>query len=327
MSLALMIAPALFLLPALRAQSTRFHDAPASADEMKNPYAGEGSASEIGGQVFAADCAGCHGLHGEGTGNIPSLKSPAIEAAKDGELFWFITHGSANGMPSWSALSEDRRWDVIAYLKAGLPPIPRNSNSPLMDAGAESAPPPKAPFTDFRFEKPGNVRKIAIDDLPAPFATASAGNGPKLVPRPADVWPQVPAGFKVDLYASGLNGPRLIRVAPNGDYFVAESFAGDIKVFRGITSDSKPEKVEVFASGLNRPYGIAFYPPGPNPKWVYVGDTNEVIRFPYENGDLKARGASEHIVTVPSGGNHWTRSTVFTPDGKKMYVAVGSASN
>ncbi len=124
-----------------------------------------------------------------------------------------------------------------------------------------------------------------------------------------------------------MNNPRTIRTAPNGDSFLAESEAGDIKVFRGITSDSKPQQVEVFATGLKRPYGIAFYPPGKDPQWVYIGDTDAVIRFPYQNGDLKARGPAEHIVDLPSGGGHWTRSVQFSPDGKRMFVSVGSASN
>ena len=75
----------------------------------------------------------------------------------------------------------------------------------------------------------------------------------------------------MDLYATGVDGPRLIRTAPNGDFFVAESDAGKIMIFRGITPDSKPEMTSIFASGLNQPFGIAFYPLGPNPKWVYSG--------------------------------------------------------
>jgi glucose/arabinose dehydrogenase len=82
--------------------------------------------------------------------------------------------------------------------------------------------------------------------------------------------------------------------APNGDFFLAESSSGKIKVFRGITSEGKPEQDETFATGLNQPYGIAFYPPGDNPQWVYVGNTDSVVRFPYKNGDLKASGAAQN---------------------------------
>ena len=188
-------------------------------------------------------------------------------------------------------------------------------------------------FTDYRGQKPGTIHKITPQDLPQPYASVSADNGPSLVPRPPDAWPQAPAGFKVEQYATGLDNPRLIRTAPNGDLFVAESRPGRIKVFRGISKDGKAEKVEVFASGLRQPFGIAFYPPGPNPKYVYVANTDSVVRFPYENGDLKAREAEQVVVpNLPAGGRlrgggHWTRDIAFSLDGKKMYVSVGSFSN
>ena len=190
-----------------------------------------------------------------------------------------------------------------------------------------------AVFTDYRGEKPGVVHKITVDDLPQPYATKSTDNGAKVVPRPSDAWPQAPAGFKVELYATGLTNPRLIRTAPNGDLFVAESATGRIKVLRGISKDGKAESVEIFAAGLRMPFGIAFYPPGPNPKFVYVGNTDSVVRFPYENGDLKARGPEQMIVPdIPGGGRlrgggHWTRDVAFSRDGKTMYVSVGSHSN
>jgi mono/diheme cytochrome c family protein len=279
------------VMPATQAQNSTFHNAPASAAQMKSPLTTDAKTTEIGGQLFVVNCSTCHGPQGQGSGNVPALKSEKVQGASEGELFWFITQGSVdNGMPSWASISEERRWQLVMYLKAGLPPIPRNQNSPDMDAKALSAPPPVAPYTDFRYEKPGTFRKITLQDMPAPFTTGSSGNGAKLVPRPEGAMPKVLPGFKVDLYATGLHGPRLIRTAPNGDYFVSEGVAGDIKVFRGISGDSKPVQSETFASGLTRPYGIAFYPPGPNPQWVYVGDTNAIVRIPYQNGDLKARG-------------------------------------
>ena len=317
----------LFVFSSLPAQTTRFHDAPQSASNMKNPYAGKKDAAQAGATLYAANCAACHGPSGRGSGNLPALASGATQAAKDGEIFWFITNGEVNsGMPAWGQLPEQQRWQIVTFLKSNTWPEAPAANS-VAATTSISASPPKPPFTDFRYEKPGNVRKITVQDLPAPFATDSARNQAEMVARPQSAWPKAPAGFKVDLYASGLNGPRLIRTAPNGDYFVAESDPGDIKLFRGISSDSKPQQTETFASGLNRPYGIAFYPPGPDPKWIYVGNTNEVIRFPYQNGDLKARGKEEHIADLPSGGGHWTRSIQFSPDGKKMYVSVGSVSN
>jgi glucose/arabinose dehydrogenase len=190
----------------------------------------------------------------------------------------------------------------------------------------------QATFSDYAEQAPGVVHKITVADLPQPYATKSVDNGADLVPRPSDAWPQAPSGFKVELYASGLDNPRLLRTAPNGDVFVAESNPGDIKVFRGVTSDGKAQTSEVFATGLKKPFGIAFYPPGPNPEWVYVGNTDSVVRFPYKNGDLRAGGAEQKIADLPGGGHlrgggHWTRDIVFSPDGKKMLVSVGSHSN
>jgi glucose/arabinose dehydrogenase len=185
----------------------------------------------------------------------------------------------------------------------------------------------QAAFVDYRTMKTGTFRKITVADLPQPFATESARNNARIVPRPADAWPQAPAGFKVELYASELQGPRTIRLAPNGDFFVAETRAGNIKVFRGRTADGKPEQVSVFASGLRQPYGIAFVPAGPNPQWLYVGNTNAVVRFPYKSGDLKASAEATTIVPdLPTGG-HSTRDIAFSPDGKRLWVAVGSLSN
>jgi len=185
----------------------------------------------------------------------------------------------------------------------------------------------QAAFVDYRTMKAGTFRKITVADLPQPFATESARNNARIVPRPADAWPQAPAGFKVELYASELQGPRTIRLAPNGDLFVAETRAGNIKVFRGRTADGKPEQVSVYASGLRQPYGIAFVPAGPNPQWLYIGNTNAVVRFPYKSGDVKANDAPTTIVPdLPTGG-HSTRDVALSPDGKRLWVAVGSLSN
>lgn len=202
------------------------------------------------------------------------------------------------------------------------------------DAGQQgTATQPQSPFSDYRTERPGARHKITVADLPPPFATKSVDNGPKLIPRPAGAMPQAPPGYAVTLYAEGLENPRLIRTAPNGDVFVVESRPGRVKVLRGAGAAGKAEVVEVFASGLKRPFGVAFYPLGANPKYVYVGNTDSVVRFPYQSGDLKARGPHEVIVPdLPGGGElrgggHWTRDIAFSRDGRKMYVSVGSQSN
>jgi glucose/arabinose dehydrogenase len=233
-------------------------------------------------------------------------------------------------MPSWASLSEQKRWQIVAYLKSlkNSRSAQNTDSTPVSVRPVKTnAPPPQPPYTDFRFEQPGSVHKITAQDLPAPYVTRSASNGPQLVARPQGAWPKVPTQFSVQLYATGLDNPRLIRTAPNGDFFLAESSSGKIKVFRGITGDGKPERSDTFATGLNQPYGIAFYPPGANPQWMYVGNTDSVVRFRYQNGDLQARGPAQHIVDLPHGPGHWTRDVQFTSDGKKMFVAVGSESN
>ena len=191
----------------------------------------------------------------------------------------------------------------------------------------------QAALGDWTTDAPGVRRHITVADLSKPFATRSVDNGPRVSRRPADAWPQVPAGFKVEEFFTDLDIPRVIRVAPNGDIFVAESRPGRIRVLRAADGAGKPSANEVFASGLNRPFGIAFYPPGPNPQYVYVANTDAVLRFAYQKGDLKARGNPEVIVKdIPAGGQlrgggHWTRDVVFSKDGKKMFVSVGSESN
>ncbi len=213
-----------------------------------------------------------------------------------------------------------------------------------------------AAYADWSQQKPGVMRKITSADLPAPYATESADNGPHVINRPKDAWPVAPAGFKVELYAGGdaatpmqraddirktygpTSGtfvmPRVIHTAPNGDFFVADSQAGSIFVLRGVTADGKAETVSQFATGLDHPFGIAFYPAGPNPQYIYVGTATEIVRFPYKSGELKAEtNTPETIVPdIPGyaqlrGGGHWTRDVVFAADGRHMLVSVGSGSN
>lgn len=181
------------------------------------------------------------------------------------------------------------------------------------------------PFSDYRTQAPGEVHRITVDDLPRPYATAAASNPATLIPQPEGALPQAPFGFAVDRYVSGLQGPRVLRTAPNGDVFVAESGFGRVRVVRpGAGTD--PPVVQTFLSGLTQPYGIAFYPQGPNPRYVYIATVNAVVRVPYVDGDRTARGPRETIVELPAGG-HLSRDIAFSLDGRSLFVAVGSASN
>jgi len=189
----------------------------------------------------------------------------------------------------------------------------------------------QAAFGDYRTDAPGVRRLITVKDIPKPYSTPTVDNGPSLVPKPADAILKVPAGFKVDLLTSDLQNPRKIITAPNGDLFFVESEPGEIKVIRQ-KDNGTLASINVYASNLRQPFGLAFYPLGPNPKYLYVGNTDSVVRFKYNSGDLKAQGEPEKLADLPGGGKlrgggHWTRDVVFSLDGKKMFVSVGSHSN
>jgi glucose/arabinose dehydrogenase len=184
---------------------------------------------------------------------------------------------------------------------------------------------------DWMTDAPGVRRKITPNDLPDPNPRESVYNAPRVVARPSDAQLRVPAGFQIEQIASGFRNPRFLLTAPNGDIFVTESHANEIKVLR---NENGGIRTELFAnSGLNDPFGIAFYPPGNDPQFLYVANTNGVVRFPYRNGEIHARGPAEKLSAELSGGGllrgggHWTRDIVFAPDGSKMYVSIGSRSN
>jgi glucose/arabinose dehydrogenase len=237
-------------------------------------------------------------------------------------------------------------WGLLAACATNpTPTVSANAKtSETPDKTASAAPPVpgelltgKEALGDWTTDAPGVRRKLTVNDLPPPFDTPSANNGPGWADREGSM-PKAPPGFSVNIYKEGLANPRVIVTAPNGDIFVAESeprrgAPGNIKVLRDTKGDGKADVVEDFATGLKQPFGIGFYPVGPNPRWVYVAQTDSVIRFPYKNGDLKASGSPEMIVdSIPGGGRlrgggHWTRDLQFSADGKKMFVSVGSLTN
>ena len=182
-------------------------------------------------------------------------------------------------------------------------------------------------FGSWKDDRPGVTRLILPEDLPAPDESKSAENSAEPIKMPEGAKPLLPEGFSAELVASGIESARTIRVAPNGDIFVADSKANQIRIFRLQEGAAKVEEDGIFAAGLHQPYGIAFYPPGPTPEWIYVGNSNGVVRFPYKNGDMKASGEPEEIVDNIPEAHHWTRDIVFSADGSKLYLAVGSGSN
>lgn len=180
-------------------------------------------------------------------------------------------------------------------------------------------------FGDWKGDAPGVRRLITAGDLPP--VGKSTPNESKVVPMPAGAAPKVPPGFTAVKIVSGLAQPRVVRLAPNGDLFVANSKSNEIRAYRLDPATGQVSTTEVFASDLNKPYGIAFYPKGPSPQWVYIANTDGVVRFPYKSGDLRATGQSQPIVTGIPTVHHWTRDIAFSADGIRMYLSVGSGSN
>jgi glucose/arabinose dehydrogenase/cytochrome c2 len=324
----------------------------ASASLLRPRPRPDGDAVQPGRRIFEQRCALCHstGQHaaqGPGLGGVLGRTSASMpfgysHALREAHLTWdrptldrFLAAPAqlvpGTTMPMSVPDDVERRAlvDYLATLPAG------DTSSPAAEASVYA--PPAAPglrtgraaFGDYRSDGPGVRRHITTADLPAPYSTPSAQNGPNVVAPPPGAHPYVPPGFRVDVFAHDLLGPRLLRVSPSGDLFVAESQAGRVRVLRAADGAPAVEKDSIFASGLERPFGITFYPPGPDPKWVYVAETNAVVRFPYASGDMTARGGAQTLVpSLTDGqGGHWTRDVAFSLDGKQMFVSVGSGSN
>ena len=189
----------------------------------------------------------------------------------------------------------------------------------------------KDAFGGWKDDAPGVQRKLTVDDLEQHFVSDSASNTAQPVPMPDGAMPKVPDGYRVELVAKGIDNPRAIRFAPNGDLFVANSQNGEVLVLRFAESKAKPVSQNVYIDKLNQPYGIAFYP-ADKPDWVYIAESDGLKRYKYKDGDLeapKAEGADrgEAILQGIPAEHHWTRDVVFSADGKTLYYSVGSGSN
>jgi hypothetical protein len=221
--------------------------------------------------------------------------------------------------------SEDRQ-NLIAYLSTLIVPAGVIPTAALVPVAISS---PKNDPGDWQQAAPSVKHHITVADLPPPYSTTSSGNGPQVVKQPTNATLSVPRGFAARLFTAGLSGPRLLRVAPNGDIFIAETRENRLRLLRAADGADTPSENQIFAAGLDRPFGIAFYPSGDDPQWIYVANNNSVVRFPYRNGDLKARGAAQVVVPhlCDSTGGHSTRDVAFSRDGQRMFISVGSGSN
>ncbi len=313
------------------------------------------SRDAIGRHLFGERCALCHAIDGNGGGQGPNLAgilgrtagstdfgySRALRTAgfawDDARLDRYLADPRAavpgTTMPVRVSDAEDRK-ALIAYLAtvtpATTPPaVPLAAARDTVGAPDDGLLTGRAALGDWHGDAPGVRRLITPADLPAPFATRSSGNAPSVVEPPKGRVPKAPPGFRVDLFADGFENPRVLRVAPNGDVFVANTAAGDIRVLRAPDGAARVERSATFATGLDEPFGIAFYPPGPAPRYVYVAETNRVVRYPYRPGDLVATGRAEVVVPqiAATTGGHTTRDLAVSADGSRLFVSVGSASN
>ncbi len=169
---------------------------------------------------------------------------------------------------------------------------------------------------------------------------------------PAGGKPVAPSGFVVTRFADHLNHPRWLYVLPNGDVLVAQATteeetgggvvgwvrnsiqrdagafgagANSIVLLRDANADGVVDGDALYAQNLHQPFGMALLG-----DWLYVGDTDAVLRYRYATGDMRATAPPETVVALPhrDGDNgHWTRNIVVRPDGRKLYVGVGSSSN
>jgi glucose/arabinose dehydrogenase len=166
---------------------------------------------------------------------------------------------------------------------------------------------------------------IRPQDLPPPHHTPDADNPPTVVPQPKDAKLTMPKGFEAAVYAEGnFQRPRWMALAPNGDVFLTDADANAVILLRDKDKDGRAEARFTFASGLNKPFGMAFWR-----DWFYVANTNGIVRFRYKAGQTQAEGEPEKIADLPGRGyrEHWTRNIAFSPDNTKLYVTIGSESN
>jgi len=311
--------------------------------------------ANAGHTAFQQQCALCHSAQpgdnggAQGPNLFGVLNRPA---ASDGNFSY--TRALRDSHLTWDAATLDRflrgpttmvpgtamvitvpdnaiRADIIAYFQAVGAGSFRAAARPQFRGGAGStAPKPRDESADWKQDAPGRVHHLTVAQLPRPYASESYTNFPHLVDKPAAARLRVPEGFQVAVFSRDLQGPRELRVAPNGDIFVSETQLGRIVVMRPSSDGTRPQTTQVFAQGLDLPSGMAFYPVDGPPQWLYVAETNRVVRYPYAVGDMKARGLPQIIVPQLSpvgGGGHFSRDIVFSADGRRMFVGVGSGTN
>ena len=187
----------------------------------------------------------------------------------------------------------------------------------------------KAAYGDWQTDAPGVTRKITVGDLNTPFETPSKANQSKVIAKPANAALKTMPGFSVAPFVTDMSGARVIRIAPNGDIFLSRSRPdGKVVVIRAKPGAASPTASTPSPPASETPTGSPSIRPAPTRNGSTSAEPRIVVRYPYKTGDLKASGPAEVIISdLPVGGGHWTRDVAFSPDGKTMYVAVGSSGN
>ena len=309
------------------------------------PLTVHADARSQGQQVFKAQCSLCHddsarmgqfqgpplfGVVGRKVGSAKGFDyTPALQQAGAKGTVWdakrldaFLTDPQkvypGTAMPIQVGNAADRKALVtyLASLGGGAAAKPAAPATPKPAAAKPATKPtPVVSPGDWTKDAPGVRHKVTVADLPAPFATPSASNSPDVVEADKAA-PKAPDGFTVTVFASGLNRPRQLRVSPTGDLYVGEAGTGQVTVFRN-SNGVLNGKGEAFATGLTDPFGIAFAP-----GYVYLSSPTSVTRYP------AGGGAGEALIPdLATGGGHSSRDLIVSPDGKSLYVAVGSGSN
>ena len=304
-----------------------------------------GADTNAGKLLFRERCSVCHtaesgdnggaqgpsliGLMGRAAASSPQFSYTA--ALRDSKLTWdaatlkrFLAAPTGVVPGTSMALAvpaESDRDNLIAYFQSVANQAPPSEASIVVPASSTQS-------ANWRLDAPGRVHHISAASLPAAFATPSSRNTSSVVAKPSSASLSVPAGFRVDTFISSLTGPRKMLVASNGDILVTEMRAGRVTVLHPTSDGSRVARTDVYLQGLKQPFGLAFYPNAQNPQWLYVAETNRVTRFAYQTGDVKPRGEAQIVVAqLPSGVGHSTRDIAFSPDGKRLFVSVGSGSN
>jgi glucose/arabinose dehydrogenase len=297
-----------------------------------------------GKRIFRERCSVCHTAepNDNGGGQGPSLigvfgraaagapQFAYTQALRDSKLTWDsatlnrFLNSPGGVVPGTSmALSvpdQADRDNLVAYFQSVAGAQAAAQAIVVPEASVQSA--------NWRLDAPGQLHQIRAGALPAPYATRSSNNHPSVVSMPAGAKLSLPPGFHIESFATGLEGPRKMLLAPNGDIFVTEIRGGRVSVIHPAADGRRAARIDVFARDLRQPFGLAFFPNAQDPQWLYVAETNRVVRYPYHVGDVTPRGNAQVVIAqLPSGSGHSTRDVAFSSDGKRMFVSVGSASN